>query len=186
MVKSLFFLGVGLAGLAVAYAMHAERNRPASMIEAPGGLLLPPPAHRDSPVDSIRIIIAVVAGGAALLFAGRHGARLFSRAAAVRLEGGHLHFHPSYGEVSGPLALEQVRAMRFDRADRLAPDGAGSSARLGARARHALLIEYDRQGRIEAIRLVDNDFDGGADQLRRFAAFVDSHRQSAHRRGGGG
>lgn len=181
MVKALFFLGVALLGFAAAHAMHAERTRPPAPVALPGGLILPAPAPRQSPLGPIGIVVAVVAGCTALFYSGRHGARSFSRGIAVQLKGGKLHFHPSYGDLGGPLPVEGVATMRFDRADRLAAADVPLSARLAMRLHRALLIEYVRRGDAVPILLVATDFDGGVEQLRRFAHYVESHRAAASR-----
>ena len=175
-IKMLFFLGVAAIAFAVAGLMHGEREVPPENIRLPG-IELPAPAPRRDPLAPFKIPLLVVAGGVCLFYAGRHGWRAVTREVAARTEGGRLHLHSSYGAEAIPLPVEAITEAIFDRADRLPGDASGS-VKLGARLRHGLYLRYRAGGATRELRLIDNDIDGGTDQLRRFAAHLDAWRQS--------
>lgn len=174
--KMLFFLGVAAMALAVAGLMHAEREAPPQSLHLSGMELPAPAPHRD-PLAPFKIPLLIVAGGVCLFYAGRHGLRAVTREVAARTEGGRLHLHSSYGAEADPLPVEAIIDAIFDRADRLPGDASGS-AKLGARLRHGLYLRYRADGVTRELRLIDNDIDGGTEQLRRFAAHLDAWRQS--------
>lgn len=178
-IKALFFLGVAAVALLVASLMYAEREAPAQTIRLPDIELPAPAPHRD-PLAPFKIPLLIIGGCVALFYAGRHGLRSVSRRVAAKIENGDLHFHPSYRAATAPLPLDRVTGAVFDRADRL-PGGGAGPARFGARLRHGLHLRYRVDGAIGEVRLIDNDIDGGTEQLRRFAACLDSWRQSAAR-----
>jgi hypothetical protein len=174
--KMLFFLGVAAMALAVAGLMHAEREAPPQSLHLSGMELPAPAPHRD-PLAPFKIPLLIVAGGVCLFYAGRHGLRAVTREVAARIEGGRLHLHSSYGAKADPLPVEAIIDAIFDRADRLPGDASGS-AKLGARLRHGLYLRYRAGGVTRELRLIDNDIDGGTEQLRHFAAHLDAWRQS--------
>lgn len=177
-VKALFFLGVAVIAFAVAGLMHADRVAPPPVAAGVPDLALPaPPPHRD-PLTPFKIPLLIIAGSACLFYAGRHGLRALTRQTAVRIEGGRLHFHSSYGADPNPLPAADIMEAICDRADRL-PGEMSESVRFGARARHGLYLRYRADGSSRELRLIDNDVDGGIEQLRRFAAQVDAWRRSA-------
>lgn len=182
-IKALFFLGMAAFAFTVAGLMHAERDAPPETMYLPGGVELPAPAPHRDPLEAFKIPFLVIAGGVCLFHVGRHGLRSLTRREAVRIENGRLHFHASYGVEPNPLPVDAIAEALFDRADRLPGDGP-ASARLGARLRHCLYLCYRADGSTDEVRLIDNDFDGGAEHLRRFAAHLDSWRQSAARTAG--
>lgn len=145
-----------------------------------GPLLTQPAAKRVDSFAPVRILILL--GGTAFLLFGvfRHGRRALFPVVAASLEGGSLHFDLSYVADGAPVALDDVLSVRFGRGDVVAEEGgeaiAPGGARMGARLRHVLLIEHRVDGRREVVRIVDNDIDGGSEQLRRFGAFVQAHR----------
>lgn len=177
-VKALFFLGVAAIAFAVAGLMHADRVAPPPVAAGvPDLTLLAPAPHRD-PLAPFKIPLLVIAGVTCLFYAGRHGLRALTRQTAVRIEGGRLYFHPSYGADPNPLPAADIMEAICDRADRL-PGEMSESVRFGARARHGLYLRYRADGSSRELRLIDNDVDGGIEQLRRFAAQVDAWRRSA-------
>lgn len=176
-IKMLFFLGMAAIAFAVAGLMHADGEAQPAAQYLPGGVELPAPAPRKDPLAPFKIPLLVVAGGVSLFYAGRHGLRAATRAVAARTEGGRLHLHSSYGGEIDPVPVEAITDAIFDRADRL-PGEASGSAKLGARLRHGLCLRYRAGNAVREIRLIDNDIDGGAEQLRRFAAHLDVWRRS--------
>ncbi len=176
-IKMLFFLGVAAIAFAVVGLMHAEGEAPPETMSLPGGGELPAPAARKDPLAPFKIPLLVVAGGVSLFYAGRHGLRTATRAVAARTEGGRLHLHSSYGGEGDPVPVEAITDAIFDRADRLPGDASGP-AKLGARLRHGLYLRYRAGNATREMRLIDNDIEGGTEQLRRFAAHLDVWRHS--------
>ena len=179
--KMLFFLGTAAIAFAVAGLMHAEGEAQPEAQYLPGGVELPAPAPRKDPLAPFKMPLLIVAGGVALFYAGRHGLRATTRAVAARTEGGRLHLHSSYGGEGDPVPVEAIADAIFDRADRLPGDASGP-AKLGARLRHGLYLRYRAGNATREIRLIDNDIDGGTEQLRRFAAHLDVWRRSRRNR----
>jgi hypothetical protein len=175
-IKMLFFLGVAAIAFAVAGLMYAEREAPPPTRHL-SGIELPAPAPHRDPLAPLKMPLLVVAGCVCLFYAGRHGLRAAAREVAARTEGGRLHLHPSYGAEAGPLPVETITDAIFDRADRL-PGDASASVKLGARLRHGLYLRYRAGSVTRELRLIDNDIEGGTEQLRRFAAHLDVWRQS--------
>lgn len=184
--KALFFMALAVLAFGVAYLLVGDLQpaQPPQQV-APGGLLLPTPAPRADPFAPLKLLLMLAAGSAALYYAARHAARMVTRAVAVKVEGGELHFHPSYAAVPEMLPIQAIEAAVFDRADRLPALDAGAgvlgAAKLGARARHGLYLRYRSDGQMGEVQLIDNDFDGGAEQLRRFAAQLEVWRRSRAR-----
>ena len=180
-IKTLFFLGVAAIAFSVASLMHTGSAAPAPVVVGTPDIALPaPPPHRD-PLAPLKMLLLVIAGGVSLFYAGRHGLRVLARETAVRIEGGRLHFHASYRAAPNPLPAESIAEAICDRADRL-PGKISNAARLGARMRYGLYLRYGTNGSNREVRLMDNDVDGGAEQLRRFAAQLDAWRRSAARK----
>lgn len=177
--KTLFFAGFAALAFVFAVLLHREADAPPQRMHLPD-LDLPAPAPHRDPLAPVKIPFLVVAGCVCLFYAGRHGARAIARQVAVRIVDGQLHFHPSYTSVPPVLPVADVAKALFDRADRLPGEG-DRAARLGARLRHGLYLRYRTQGAAGELRLVDNDFDGGTEQLCRFAAHLEAWRQSAAR-----
>lgn len=180
-IKALFFLGVAAIAFVVAGLMYTERAEPAPVV-ATGGpdILLPAPAPHRDPLAPFKIPLLVVAGGVCLFYAGRHGLRALTGEVAVRIDNGQLRFHSSYRVDPNPLPAANIAEAIHDRADRL-PGEMSKSIRLGARARYGLYLRYSADSASRELRLIDNDFDGGAEQLRRFGAQLDVWRHSAAR-----
>ena len=177
--KALFFLGVAAIAFAVAGLMQAERTPPPRAVGLPD-IYLPVPAPPRDPLAPFKIPLLIVAGGACLFYAGRHGLRGLTRKVAAKIDNGGLHLHASYGAASNPLPIADIADALFDRADRL-PGGGSGSVRLGARLRHGLYLRYGAGGASDELRLIDNDIDGGTEQLRRFAEHLENWRRSAAR-----
>ena len=177
--KALFFLAGAAIAFMVANLMYAEREAPERTIRLPD-IELPAPAPRHDPLAPFKIPLLIISGCICLFYVGRHGLRGVTRSVAAKIENGHLHFHSSYDAAINPLPVERVTGTVFDRADRL-PGGLSGSARFGARFRHGLHLRYHAEGASGEVRLIDNDIDGGTEQLRRFAAHLDGWRQSAAR-----
>lgn len=175
--KALFFLGMAAIAFTVAGLMHAEREAPPRTVRLPDMELPASAPHRD-PLAPFKAPLLMIAGGVCIFYVGRHGLRGLTRSEAVKIENGALRFHPSYGARPNPLPVDAIAEALFDRADRLPGDGP-ASAKLGARLRHGLYLRYHADGSMEEIRLIDNDIDGGSEQLQRFAVHLDSWRQSA-------
>ena len=176
-IKALFFLGFAALAFIIAGLLHVESDPPPQAIRLPG-LDLPAPAPHRDPLKPFRIPFLIGAGAVCLFYVGRHGRRAVTREVAAKVENRHLHLHSTYRML--PLPVEEIAEMIFDRADRLPDDGSGP-ARLGARLQHGLYLRYRAHGSFAELRLIDNDMDGGTEQLRRFAAHLDSWRQSATR-----
>lgn len=177
--KALFFAGFAALAFVFAVLLHREADAPPQRVRLPD-LDLPAPAPHRDPLAPVKMPFLVVAGCVFLFYAGRHGARAMAREVAVRIVDGQLHFHRSYAPAPAVLPVADVQEALFDRADRLPGEG-DRAARLGARLRHGLYLRYHAEGLAGELRLVDNDFDGGTEQLRRFAAHLEAWRQSAVR-----
>lgn len=180
-IKALFFLGVAAIAFVVAGLMYSDRTEPAPVVAAGGpDIFLPAPAPHRDPLTPLKIPLLAIAGGVCLFYAGRHALRMLTREVAVRIDNGELRFHSSYRVDRDPLAAADIAEAIYDRADRL-PGEMSRSIRLGARARHGLYLRFGAGGESRELRLIDNDFDGGAEQLRRFAAQLEVWRRSAAR-----
>lgn len=161
------------------YRDASEPPPPAPALSNEALVIHPAPKRVDSiaPYRSI-----VLLGGAAFLVFGvaRHGRRALFPAVAAKLENRSLHFDPSYVAGGSPVALDDVLAVRFGRGDVVTEEYdeavVQTGARMGARLRHVLLIEYRVDRSRETVRIIDNDVDGGSEQLRRFAAYLQAHR----------
>ena len=181
--KALFFVAVAVFAFAVAGLLHRDSTAVPPSVRFDGPVP-PPPAPRSDPLAPVKIPALIVAGCVCLFLAGRHGTRMVARRVAVRIEGGRLHCHASLMAAPGEIPIDAIIDAQFDRADRVPGDGVGTgaaAARFGARMRHVLHLRYTTDGSVAELRLVDNDVDGGVDQLRRFAAHLDAWRQSAAR-----
>ncbi|MFN7031203.1 MAG: hypothetical protein ACK4PC_17710, partial [Sphingopyxis sp.] len=71
-----------------------------------------------------------------------------------------------------------ITQLLVDRADRL-PGDLSVSVGLGARFRHGLYLAYRTDQGPGVLRLMDNDVDGGTEQLRRFATYLEAWRKPA-------
>jgi hypothetical protein len=117
--------------------------------------------------------------------------RLFSSQAALIVQHKQLVPHPSFVNAPQSIALDAIRNVTFDRADRIRPDAMSSAfsdfsltnrlaMKYGARLRHVLLIDYvDERGYPESLRITDADVDGGVEQLDRFATYLEQIRKGA-------
>lgn len=173
--KLLVFLAIAALLFVIAGLIHADSKAPPRDIRFDDPVL-PVPAPRRDPLAPVKIPFLIVAGGLCLFMAGRHGRRMVTPQVAARIEGGHLHLDAE----TGPVPIDAIIDARFDRADRLPGDGS-AVVRLGARLCHGLYLQYRADASVRDLRLIDNDIDGGTDQLRRFAAHLDDWRQSAAR-----
>ena len=187
--KALVFAIMTIAVFSLAFVMLDEKNDRARTTRVlPGGLVLPMPAPRPDPFLLLKIPLLLGAGAVSLFYVGRYAKRAFTCAVAIKIEGGQLHFHPSFGAMPDQLPVAHIDTAIFDRADRL-PDtavlaflGTGSSAaKFGARTRHGLYLHYRSGSTSGEARVIDNDVEGGSEQLRRFAAQVEIWR-GAHAR----
>ena len=177
--KLLFFIAVAVLAFAVTGLLH----RDSTALPPPVGFdgpIPPPPAPRPDPLAPVKIPALIIAGGVCLFMAGRHGVRMVTRRVAVRIEGRQLHCHSSLMTAPGQIPIDAIVETMFDRADQLPGDG-NAASRLGARLRHGLYLRYVINGSPGELRLMDNDVDGGVDQLGRFSAHLDAWRQSAAR-----
>ena len=187
--KALVFAIMMLTAFWLAFVLLDERNdRAPKMQVLPGGLVLPMPAPRPDPFLLLKIPLLIGAGFVSLFYVGRYTKRAVTRAVAIKIEGGHLHFHPSFGAMPDQLPVAHIDTAIFDRADRLPETamlaflGTGSSAaKLGARTRHGFYLHYQSGSTSGEARVIDNDVEGGTEQLRRFAAQVEIWRR-AHTR----
>lgn len=187
--KALVFAIMTVAAFSLAFVMLDEKNDRAPTTQVlPGGLVLPTPAPRPDPFLLLKIPLLLGAGAVSLFYVGRYAKRAFTRAVAIKIEGGHLHFHPSFGAMPDQLPVAHIDTAIFDRADRLLETavlaffGTGSSAaKFGARTRHGFYLHYRSGSTSGEARVIDNDVEGGTEQLRRFAAQVDIWRR-AHTR----
>ncbi|WP_194953290.1 hypothetical protein [Sphingopyxis solisilvae] len=176
--KALLFALFAAAALALAWFEHAERVAPPPTIGLPG-MEFPAPAPRDNGVlGPLQIPFLLLLGSASLFYVGRFGLRVVRGGVAARIEGHALHLHGSYGAAS-PVLVSDIAEMIVDRADRLPGEGGGGAARIGARLRHGLYLRYRSADGDGEVRLLDNDVEGGVDQLRRFAGQLDAWRRSA-------
>ena len=189
--KAVLFAAVAIGVFVLAYVMADQRiDAPRPVQTLPGGLELPAPAARPDPFLALKIPLLLFGGCAGLFYAARFARRAATREVAARIEAGHLYFHPSYTAVPGALRIGDLTAAIFDRADRL-PAGDGGEglpgspgmvgAKLGARLRHGLYLSYRVGTTTGNVRVIDNDIDGGTEQLRRFTAQVNAWRQSHER-----
>lgn len=104
----------------------------------------------------------------------------FSPMALVTLSGRELVIKGSWSSVEQTFALNQVRAIAFDRADRIEDGGlpiitpwGQLGAKLGARLRYRLRVDFaDRHGPADPLILSDIKVDGGRNQLRAFAQYL--------------
>ncbi|PKP88162.1 MAG: hypothetical protein CVT78_02500 [Alphaproteobacteria bacterium HGW-Alphaproteobacteria-17] len=176
--KAMLFALFAAAAFALAWFEHAERVAPPPTIGLPG-MEFPAPARRDDGVfGALQIPLLVLLGCASLFYVGRFGVRVVRGGVAARIESRALHLHASFGAAS-PIPLRDIVELIFDRADRLPGEGGGGAARIGARLRHGLYLRYRSAGGDGEVRLLDNDVEGGVDQLRRFAGQLDAWRRSA-------
>lgn len=175
-VRLLLFLAIAVLSFTVAALIHADSRPPPPQDIRFDGPVLPMPAPRRDPLAPVKIPVLIVAGGLCLFMAGRQGRRILTPRMAARIEGGRLHLDAA----SYPVPMDAIVAAQFDRADRLPGEGP-AAARLGARLRHGLYLQYRADASIHELRLIDNEIDGGIEQLRRFAVHLDSWRQSAVR-----
>lgn len=105
--------------------------------------------------------------------------RAFTKRHAIGLGCSGLEVHKSFISVPHLIPLDQIRLITVDRADRLklnfgegrlstlfGSNAAASGARLGARFRAGLKIEYsDERGRARHLTVWDNAVDGGSGSL---------------------
>lgn len=146
-------------------------------------------------VTVLQLAVITFGGIFSLFYVGRFAMRTVTNQVAAKIEGGQILFHPSYSSAPAKLRLEDVTVVIFDRADRLAesplqeylrdystsPVLASFAAKLGVKMRHVLHIGFLVDGSVDKVRLIDNDIEGGTEQLRRFAAQVDLWRRSRAR-----
>ena len=166
-----------------AYDLLIVEPEPVGQIVLPGGLELPAPTSRKDPLAPIRGAILFIGGCFGIFYAVRYGWRSFVGEVAVRIDYDCIHFHPSITGAPSSLPLGDINLVLFDRADKIPQTDIGAllhrgltgnwAARMAAQTRHILYIGY-RSG--ESIRLVDNDFDGGASQLERVADYLEKMR----------
>lgn len=184
--KALLFLGFAVTAFWLMFLMADERrDHPPPTQMLPGGLELPMPTPRPGPFAPLKILVLLAAGSASLFYVGRYAKRALTRAVAIKIEGGQLHFHPSFGAMPDQLPVSHIDTAIFDRADRLPETavlaffGTGSSAaKFGARTRHGLYLHYRSGSTSGEARVIDNDVEGGTEQLRRFAAQVEIWRRA--------
>ncbi|MCW5647010.1 MAG: hypothetical protein KIT23_07280 [Sphingopyxis sp.] len=178
--KAMLFAVFAAAAFALAWIEHTERVAPPQTIGLPG-MEFPAPVRRDDDLlGPLQIPFLVLLGSASLFYVGRFGARVVRGGVAARIEGHALHLHASYGAAS-PVPVGDITEVIVDRADRLPGERGGGAARIGARLRHGLYLRYRSGGGDREVRLFDNDVEGGADQLRRFAGQLDAWRRSGAR-----
>lgn len=138
----------------------------------------------------IQLVVTTFGAIFALFYVGRFAMRTVTNRPAAKIEGGQILFHSSYSSAPATLGLEDVTVVIFDRADRMtesaSQDHSGaysmpgfSAARLGSKMRHTLYIGFLADGSEGKVLLIDNDIEGGTEQLRRFAAQVDIRRRSS-------
>lgn len=174
--KALVFAVFATAAFWLAWLEHDERTGPPRTIGLPGMEFPAPVRDRGGLLAPLHIPFLLLLGSGALLYVGRFGARGLRGGIAAWIEGGVLHLHASYGAAS-PIPVADIAAMVVDRADRLPGEAAGAvAARFGARLRHGLYLRYRVGGQLREVRVFDNGVDGGAAQLRRFAAHLETWR----------
>lgn len=207
--KALLFLAASAVLAYVAYAMQQDAVRAGAPLAEPGAgreieganpagdvragpMIFPLPGPRSDPLAAIKISLLFVGAALGLFYVGRYARRAAMRGVAARLENRSLLFHSSYWGVPGAIALGDITMLLFDRADRLPETESASwlkalssggywGARQGARMRYMLHVAYRAGGEVKSIRLVDNDIEGGAEQLERFAAYIEAHRAGLQR-----
>ena len=184
--KLALFAGATVVCFYGAYDLIGLKPEPVRQIVLPGGLELPAPTPHQDPLAPIRALVLLVGGCFGIFYIFRYGLRLFAREVAVKIENGCLHFHSSFAIAPEKWPLADIAITLFDRADKIPrTDGeafmqgyaftTARAAKFGARLRHVLYVQH-RSG--ETISLVDNDFDGGASQLSRFANYLEQMRLS--------
>lgn len=172
-------------GLAIGTATSADDGRA-------GPMIFPVPQPRPDPLAAVKISLLLVGAALGLFYVGRYAWRALTHGRAACLANQRIIFHPSYWGVPGGIALCDITMLLFDRADRL-PETESTSwlkalswggywgARQGARMRYMLHIAYRADREMKSVRLVDNDIEGGAKQLERFADYVEAHRAGSQR-----
>jgi len=151
--------------------------------------LVESPPKQPGLLTVLKLVVTTLGGIFALFYVGRFAMRTVTNRPAAQIEGGQILFHSSYSSAPATLRLEDVTVVIFDRADRVtesaSQDHSGAysrsgfwAARLGSKMRHALFIGFLADGSEGNVRLIDNDIEGGTEQLRRFAAQVDLRRRS--------
>lgn len=134
-------------------------------------------------------LVLIACSGLALWEIWMKSWRLISPQSALAVQNGQLVPHASFVNAPHSIPLDAIRNVTFDRADRIRPDAMDSTLsavsltnrfamKYGARLRHALLIEYvDERGYPESLRISDADVEGGAQQLDRFATYLEQCRK---------
>lgn len=207
--KTLLFLAVAALCFFLIYDAGVRANTPTVHRAAVLSSATPPPAgsslfytpvmigapEQPDVVMMLRLMVVTLGGFFALFYVGRFAIRTVTNHVAAKIEGDQIYFHSSYSSAPATLRVEDVTVVIFDRADRLpespsqahlradatSPFLASFAARLGVKTRHVLHIGFLTDGSAGNVRLIDNDIEGGTEQLRRFAAQVDLRRRSSAR-----
>lgn len=141
--------------------------------------------HNDGPLEQATeghstVAIPAFLGVLSLGFAAVRLFLAFSPIPLVTLSGRELVIRGSWSGGEKAFPLSQVRAIAFDRADRV-DDGSlpvitpwgQFGAKLGARLRYRLRVDFTaRHGGADPLILSDIEVDGGRDQLQAFAQYL--------------
>lgn len=178
--KAIVFAAFVAALFWLAYELANQSTEPVKMMPLPG-VDLPAIAPRKQPLIWLKMPFLLFMGCIMIFFPGRYWRRAFTQNVAVKIEQGAVHFDSSYMNAPDALPLEKIRLTIFDRADRLLGDGglftSSWSAKQGSKLRYGLYIEFQSgSNSTDNIRLVDNDFEGGKQQLQGFAEYLEKMR----------
>lgn len=174
----MLFLAFAVAAFLVAGLMYDDAHAPPPPTVPLAGGLWPAPAPRRDPLVPLHMIVLIGGGCGCLFYAARHGGRAATARVAARIENGRLYSDLLHDAGIGSVDAHDITQLLVDRADRL-PGDLSVSVGLGARFRHGLYLAYRTDPGPGVLRLMDNDVDGGTEQLRRFAAYLEAWRKPA-------
>lgn len=176
--KALLFLAFAVVAFLVAGLMYDDAHAPPPPPVPLAGGLWPASAPRRDPLAPFHMIVLIGAGCGCLFYAARHGGRAATARVAARIENGRLYSDLLHDAGIGSVDAHDITQLLVDRADRL-PGDLSVSVGLGARFRHGLYFAYRTDQGQGVLRLIDNDVDGGTEQLRRFSAYLEAWRKPA-------
>lgn len=174
----MLFLAFAVAAFVVAGLMYDDAHAPPPPPVPLAGGLWSAPAPRRDPLAPLHMIVLIGAGCGCLFYAVRHGWRAATARVAVRIENGRLYSDLLHDAGVASVEARDITQLLVDRADRF-PGDLSVSVGMGARFRHGLYLAYRTDQGPGVLRLMDNDVDGGTEQLRRFATYLEAWRKSA-------
>lgn len=174
----MLFLAFAVVAFVVAGLMYDDAHAPPPPPVPLAGGLWPAPAPRRDPLAPLHMIVLIGAGCGCLFYAVRHGWRAATARVAVRIENGRLYSDLLHDAGVASVEARDITQLLVDRADRF-PGDLSVSVGMGARFRHGLYLAYRTDQGPGVLRLMDNDVDGGTEQLRRFATYLEAWRKPA-------